>query len=384
MRRRLPGPDDSVIRSNDGATVETASGEPDPTGGDIANTVWFAWTPTGNGLASFTFDAPFLGSLAVYTGSALDSLAEAASNYDDNVLTVSFDVVAGTTYYIQVGAYFDTPGTFQLDWSLLVRPVNDHLADAIALAGVGGSIGGTTRNATIDGRLLEPTTVDVGGPSPRPGSNSVWYRWTPVATGDDVVSVEAIPDQISHQPLIQVYQGPSSGANYGDLTPVGAHNGLLDSVAVTAVLGSTYYIQVMADSLSDASPDFDFTLTWGALPRDISGSVRSADGSIAPGVLVRACLGASCSNTTSNSDGVYVFSGVAPGAYVVRALPSDPTLLAAQANADVTLSSAQGIDLRLTASGAELDAERPEHVPGRPAAPAARCTTSRRRTASCS
>ena len=123
-------------------------------------------------------------------------------------------------------------------------------------------------------------------------------------------------------------------------------------MAVTAALGSTYYIQVMADSLSDASPDFDFTLTWGASPRDISGSVRSADGSIAPGVLVRACLGASCSNTTSNSDGFYVFSGVAPGAYVVRALPSDPTLLAAQANADVTLGSAQGIDLKLTASGA--------------------------------
>ena len=119
------------------------AGEPDPTnvnGGDIANTVWFRWTPTANGFASFTFDAPFLGSLAVYTGAAVDSLNPVDSDYDGTSLEITFDAVAGTTYSIQVGAYSDTPGS--LSASQLETPVNDHLADAIALSGPSVSIDG--------------------------------------------------------------------------------------------------------------------------------------------------------------------------------------------------------------------------------------------------
>ena len=109
----LTGPEGSVIASNAGADVET--GEPDPTnvnGGDIANTVWFRWTPTANGFASFTFDAPFLGSLAVYTGAAVDSLTPSTATTTAPRSRTHVRRVAGTTYSIQVGAYFDTPGSF--------------------------------------------------------------------------------------------------------------------------------------------------------------------------------------------------------------------------------------------------------------------------------
>ena len=41
--------------SNVGATLQTD--EPDPTGGDIASTVWYAWTPTSGGRATVSFDA---------------------------------------------------------------------------------------------------------------------------------------------------------------------------------------------------------------------------------------------------------------------------------------------------------------------------------------
>ena len=66
---------------------------------------------------------------------------------------------------------------------------------------------------------------------------------------------------------------------------------------------------------------------------------------------MRACLGSSCLDTTADANGGYAFVDVAPGAYVVRALPGDPALLAAQTTADVTLQSLSGVDLRLATSG---------------------------------
>ena len=61
----------------------------------------------------------FGGSLAVYSGSALNSLTRLASDYDGTSLTASFTAAAGQTYHVQVGSYFDPPGAFTLDWSIV-------------------------------------------------------------------------------------------------------------------------------------------------------------------------------------------------------------------------------------------------------------------------
>ena len=86
--------------------------------------------------------------------------------------------------------------------------------------------------------------------------------------------------------------------------------------------------------------------------RQISGTVRDAEGATVPDVLVQACLETVCETSTSNSDGFYGFSELAPGVYTVRALPTDPALLAVQETADVTSDSVTGLVLRLSASGA--------------------------------
>ena len=257
-------------------------------------------------------------------------------------------------YVFQVTSYDDDPGTFTLGWGLgPPRPANDDLADAISVTGASGTIDGTTTGATTE--EPEPTVVDVGGN--RTGSHSVWYRWTPGQSGESVISVTAHPEVgVPHEPLIQLYQG-SPTPTFDVLDPVGTHDSR-SSVRAVVEGGATYYIQVMSDVISESNPDFDFTLAWvGA--REISGSVRTAGGATAPDVLVRACLGAACEDTTTNSDGFYAFSGVEPGAYVVRALPVDPALLAVQADADVTLDSVQGLDLRLIASGASSNENGP-------------------------
>ena len=150
---------------------------------------------------------------------------------------------------------------------------------------------------------------------------------------------------------------------------------------VNALLGHTYYVQVMSDVYLRGEPELRLHAHL-ERARDITGNVLTAAGLGAPGVLVRACLGATCLDTTTDGDGGYAFVDVAPGVYVVRALPTDPSLLAVQASADATQQSVRGVDLRLTASGGGLDRRTARARSASPAAPAARCTTSRPPTAS--
>ncbi len=470
----LIGNEDSITGWNVGADLERPD-EPGSGSCCLDHSVWYKWTPTATGVADFTLERDFSGSLSVWTGAALASLEFVANDSGGSPTHVHFVVQGGTTYYTQIGTQDSSPGTFALSWLYTPPPENDNLADALDVAGGQISQDGTTIAATLED--LEPTAVDFVGSFSHGGAQSVWYRWTPQASGPVVVSVEAVQD-VAHAPLVQLYQGPATAPTFAALEVVGTHelpvNDPTDTLHAVVDGHDTYYIQVMGDFTSEQNTEFDFTLTAGfdddffadatvlegndgsidgstegatteegepdpsgeasntvwyewtptvsgpatffvdgefdaaaavyrgdaldtlrrvaddsgsgsltldfdavagttyyiqvgayldrpgmfslswqiVLGREISGSVLDANGETVPDVLVRACLGDACTDTTSNSDGFYAFSQLAPGAYVVRALPSDPALLAAQADADVTLASAQGVDLRLATSGA--------------------------------
>jgi subtilisin len=101
--------------SNQGATKEP--GEPNHAGDDGGKSVWYRWTPqTSETVTIDTAGSNFDTLLGVYTGSAVDGLAEVASNDDEdnanNVLTskVTFDATAGTTYRIAVDGFNDGSG----------------------------------------------------------------------------------------------------------------------------------------------------------------------------------------------------------------------------------------------------------------------------------
>ncbi len=88
-------------------------------GWDVGKTVWYRFTPFSSrtvvaGTAGSSFDTV----LTVYEGTSLDDLAEVACNDDrgDLASRVELQVVAGTTYYFQVGGYGGTSGdlTFRL------------------------------------------------------------------------------------------------------------------------------------------------------------------------------------------------------------------------------------------------------------------------------
>ena len=254
---QLDGATGTITGTTVGATFPESS-EPDPSG-DAGNTVWYAWTASANGPATFSFAAGFDAAAAVYRGSTLDTLVWIDDESDSNNPTLQFNAQAGVTYHFQFGTYVDTPGAFTLDWTFAPRPPNDDFGAATAISGF--PVDGTTQNATVQTGLSEPTDVDVDGDT-RTGSNSVWYRWQPASDGD--VSLTATPHVVTdHAALVQLYSGPATPEGFIDLTPVGTHPAA-DTVEASVVSTGTYFIQVMADEAS-VDPGFDFTLDVSAL-----------------------------------------------------------------------------------------------------------------------
>ena len=144
----IPSAAGSLNGCNIGATYEL--GEPSEFNNFYpayyVHSVWFTWTATTNGTATFdTFGSYYLSyyyywyfyyggyyyimdtTLAVYSGTNLNNLTLVAAN-DDAAVTnlgyytldsvVSFEAVAGTTYYIQVDGLFGDQSYYRLNWNL--------------------------------------------------------------------------------------------------------------------------------------------------------------------------------------------------------------------------------------------------------------------------
>lgn len=121
----LSGTSATVAGSNVGATKEV--GEPDHAQFPGGKSVWYAWTsPFSASVRLSTKGSAIDTLLAAYTGSAVNALTPIASNDDEVpslVITskVSFEAVAGTTYYIAVDGFLGEEGNLTFS---LAQPVN--------------------------------------------------------------------------------------------------------------------------------------------------------------------------------------------------------------------------------------------------------------------
>jgi hypothetical protein len=121
----ISGSSGTVTGSNVGATKE--AGEPNHAGNAGGASVWYRWTAPSSGSATIdTIGSSFDTLLAVYTGSAVNSLTEIASNDDSGGLQsrVTFTAVSGTTYQIAVDGYNGVMGNITLNWSLAAACTN--------------------------------------------------------------------------------------------------------------------------------------------------------------------------------------------------------------------------------------------------------------------
>jgi hypothetical protein len=348
----LPGTSSgSVTGTNANATTE----EVEPTAlveADISTyeTVWWKWVAPASGPVAFDTNRTGAESgdaddtvLGVFTGASLSQLQEVASDDDDGAaggLTarVRFDATAGTTYYVQVGSYYEsTPGTFKLSWAPTVAPPNDDFAAAQRLQGNSGSLQGTTVDATLEDQEPDPFFNEAP-----PLDHTVWYSWTPSESGHATLASSGV----GFDTALAVYRG----ASLGTLENVAAGHGSESdaSVAFDVQAGQTYVVQV---GTYVAQPG-TFSLAWSlaSTRRTIAGSVHAGDGSAAAGARVRACQGADCAEATSASDGSFQLTGLAPGVFVVSAYPADRSALATQTSVDVTDADATAVDLRFVAT----------------------------------
>ena len=122
----LTGTTFSVSGSNIGATLQT--GEPKHAGTTGGKSVWWSWTAPSTGTFTLaTTGSSFDTTLAIYTGSAVNSLAVLKSNDDQSsrlrTSKVVVSAVSGTTYRIAVDGYRAAAGAITLSGSLVAKVV---------------------------------------------------------------------------------------------------------------------------------------------------------------------------------------------------------------------------------------------------------------------
>ncbi len=106
----------SIAGMNEFATSE--GNEPSPVRNGGVSTVWWAWqAPRSESVVMSTSGSSFDTILAVYTGTALETLTNVTSNdnFNDQTSQVTFEATAGTIYQLQVRGFQDQVGNIVLN-----------------------------------------------------------------------------------------------------------------------------------------------------------------------------------------------------------------------------------------------------------------------------
>ena len=225
--------------TNAGAGLE--SGEATVVAGEAAAvSVWYSWTAPATGTATIdTATSGFDTMLGVYTGSAVNSLSNVASNDDVSAATltsrVRFQATLGVVYRIRVDGYATDTGTINLHLDEVLLPANDDFANGYILSGTNVSqLGDTNLGATL--QTGEPNTI-----AGQTAGNSIWYRWTaPISTA---VTIDTATSDFDT--LIGVYTGNAVNALTDVASNDNAGGGLQTSkVSFPITAGTEYRIRV--------------------------------------------------------------------------------------------------------------------------------------------
>lgn len=186
------------------------------------SSVWWSWTAPVTGRVTFTSSGgAFLATLALYTGTVLDSLSAVPVQRQSIGVTCEIlaSVTAGVTYAIAADNDFGFAGPFNLTvGGVIPVPANDNFDGRFA-AIAGQSQSGTTVNASSEvGESIEPFFNQ---------GNSVWWTWTAPSSGR--WRIDASGSEI--QPYVGLYKG----ANVSSLVQVARTTWLNTAVPNTLV-----------------------------------------------------------------------------------------------------------------------------------------------------
>ncbi len=254
--------------SGNSANAAKEAGEPAHAGNAGGASVWFNWTaPTSGTVTLTTTGSSFDTLLAVYTGGAVGSLAELASNDDDAsggiASRVQFPATSGQTYRFAVDGYNGASGSFSLQLALTAAPaapVNDFIQNGIVLSGT--STSGTGSNVGATKAASEPNHAG------NSGGSSVWWIWTAPSSGVTTITTAGS----GFDTLLAVYTGTAISA----LTSIASNDdsasgGSTSQVIFNAVSGTTYRIAVdgyrdFFDAAESGTISLSLTLDTGIRP----------------------------------------------------------------------------------------------------------------------
>jgi hypothetical protein len=259
---RAQAPNDfcsGAITAFNGNTVGTNNGastgpDPLPSCGTMSNDVWYSYTATCTGAVNATLcntGTNFDTMMAAWSGPC-GCLSELACNDDacpGNKSAVTFNVIAGTQYYLSIGGYDGGAGNFTLTitcnpFSPPPVPPNDHCSSAQFIS-EGLITPGTTANATTGGGGTCP-----GDPT---GScsvmaNDVWYVFQ--ATCNATYEARTCLGSTNFDTVVAVWDGTNG---CGSLVEVGCNDtgncsivnqGNSAIATWNAVAGTLYYVSV--------------------------------------------------------------------------------------------------------------------------------------------
>jgi PKD repeat protein len=149
------------------------------------HSVWYRYTPATDTVVSLQVTASaFMPSLTLWSGPTPPNGTPACSGPGGDLVA---RLTAGRTYYVQLATrfFFEGGGPLQFTMDAIPAPENDDFADATNI----GSI------PFEDVGQLTAATVETGEPQASPvypPAASVWYEYTPVASGSVMASGSGI------------------------------------------------------------------------------------------------------------------------------------------------------------------------------------------------
>jgi hypothetical protein len=159
----ISGSSGTTSGTNVNATAQT--GEPN-LGSTTNQTVWWKWTGSGNGTATFdTFGSNFDTVLDIYTGSSITALTLVATNDDtDGVQSkASFTATQGTVYYVRVRGYHsEDTGSITLNWMGPAPPTGSGTISGFVRNSANTGVGGVSLKTTIAGVVTTALTSSTG------------------------------------------------------------------------------------------------------------------------------------------------------------------------------------------------------------------------------
>ncbi len=240
--RELVGDSGAVHFPN--ALANRQQGEPKHAGIVGGRSIWWSWTPSRAGIASFfTHGSTFDTIVAVYLGNELENLVEVAAvddSFDRLTTLVTFQAEPGHLYRLAVDSANGETGWLDLQWYLDTEPAtaqrNDLFTKRSRIRGPSGSVAASTLNAGVEDD--EPDHVE------SPWGGSVWYSW--IAPRDSIVDLDTIGSGIDT--VLAVYTGDSLPAlealAASDDAQLGYYFGRWSSVRFEVTGGVEYSIAV--------------------------------------------------------------------------------------------------------------------------------------------